>query len=114
MSMFIKAVSLLVQWIAISLMDPEFRSTSLSPPSSHSAKMLQKNHWMILNEVQASSEELIESILPQACNIIIHCDSNNDMDVFNYFENILAEKCSHNLILGMRVCNYIKVTVFAL
>ena len=103
--MLIKAVSLLVQWIAISLIEREFRSTSLPPPLSPSAK----NHWMILNEVHSSDEELIESILPQACNIIIRCDSNNDMDVFNYFENILAEKCSQNLILGMRACNYLKV-----
>lgn len=100
----------LIQWISLSQLGKQHPSYS---DNNYHHSFPPKSHWTLLNEFQQLPEEEIEHFLPQVCNMVIDRNIQQvsyDVDLFEYFENILEKKCAECITFGARLSGILKAS----
>ncbi len=95
----------LIQWIALAQLGNQVYQQLYY--HAHTTPL--KSHWTLLNDFQQLPEEDIELFLPQICNMILDRGSLTDNHLFDYFEQLLVNKCADCFPFGLRVCALLKV-----
>lgn len=91
-------------------LSPSYSNSQSFPSTSSSYSVLPpKSHWTLLTELQGLPEEDIEPFLPQICNMVLDRDALTDPAIFDFFEQVLLNKCAQCLPFGLRVCGVLRV-----
>ena len=120
--MVLAIIPFLIQWLALSQFDvrraytsqqshPYQEYYSQTPYQSIPGSFPPKTQWTLLSDFQRLPEEEIEAFLPQICNMVLDRDAYSDPAVFDYFENLIVNKCAECFPFGSRVCGLLKVGV---